>query len=298
MRRPQGCSRGQAATAHPSTSPRHPWRAGPVNSPSPERPDAAPVPPPREPLPPLRARSTWVRDLLEILLVAVVLYAVIWSCIETVRVDGDSMQNTLQNGDFLIASKISYVFGNPARGDIVILDPPHMCGETADDYIKRVVGLPGDNIEIDARSTPTELLVQPDGTGPWTRVEEPYLPNAWEQGPAFPGSGIADAVDQVLRIPAGDYFVMGDNRNQSCDSRFFGLVPRHRILAKAILRIWPLTSFGGLGAGPTLVAAPSPTVAPAAGSAGLLLLTPPFGARRRRLLARITRRRTAAPPGG
>ena len=127
--------------------------------------------------PPPRARSTWVRDLLEILLVAVVLYALIWTCIETVRVDGDSMQNTLQNGDFLIASKISYVFGNPARGDIVILEPPHTCDDTSADYIKRVVGLPGDNIEIDAQHQPTELLVQPGGTGTWDRVEEPYLPD-------------------------------------------------------------------------------------------------------------------------
>ena len=102
-------------------------RAGPVNSSSLEQPPDIPDPVDGLPqTPPTRARSTWVRDLLEILLVAVVLYALIWTCIETVRVDGDSMQNTLQNGDFLIASKISYVFGNPSRGDIVILRPaPH-----------------------------------------------------------------------------------------------------------------------------------------------------------------------------
>jgi signal peptidase I len=263
-----------------------------------ERPDAAPpaAVTGSEPPAPHRARSTWVRDLLEILLVAVVLYALIWTCIETVRVDGDSMQNTLQSGDFLIASKISYVLGNPARGDIVILDPPHLCGDTSDDYIKRVVGLPGDNIEIDARTTPAELLVQPGGTGPWTRVEEPYLPNSWEQGPEFPSVGGVNPVDQVLHIPSGDYFVMGDNRNESCDSRFFGLVPRHRILAKAILRIWPLTSFGGLGAGPTLVTTATPTAAPSAGSAGLLLALPPLGARRRRVLARISRLSAEGPP--
>ena len=179
-----------------------------------------PTPPPSSPEPdrPPRARSTWVRDLLEILLVAVVLYGIIWTCIETVRVDGDSMQNTLQNGDFLIASKISYFFGSPARGDIVILEPPHMCDATSADYIKRVMGLPGDNIEIDTHTNPAELLVQPGGTGPWDRVEEPYLPDVWEQPPAFPTVGTADAVDQVLHIPAGDYFVMGDNRNESCDS--------------------------------------------------------------------------------
>jgi MYXO-CTERM domain-containing protein len=74
---------------------------------------------------------------------------------------------------------------------------------------------------------------------------------------------------------------MGDNRNESCDSRFFGLVPRNRILAKAILRIWPLSSFGGLGAGPTLVTTSTPTPLPAA---GLVLVAVPL--RRRRRIAR------------
>jgi signal peptidase I len=204
------------------------------------------------------------------------------------------MQNTLQNGDFLIASKISYVFGNPARGDIVILQPPHMCDATSADYIKRVIGLPGDNIEIDAHTSPAELLVQPGGTGPWDRVEEPYLPDAWEEGPAFSTPGTANAVDQVLRIPTGDYFVMGDNRNESCDSRFFGLVSRSRILAKAILRVWPLSSFGGLGPGPTLVPTAAPTGAPAAGLPGLVLVAPPLR-RRRRLIRELAPLSLTAP---
>jgi signal peptidase I len=226
----------------------------------------AEAPPPSPPY----IGSTWFRDLLEVLLIALVLYAVVSSCIGTVWVDGDSMENTLQNGDRLITSKISYFFGNPARGDIVVLNPPHQCDATSADYVKRVVGLPGDNIEIDADTNPAELLVQPGGTGPWDRVAEPYLPDAWLQGPEFSIAGTADAVNQVLHIPAGEYFVMGDNRNESCDSRFFGLVPRNRILAKAILRIWPLSSFGGLGVGPTLVtsspAATSPAAAASAGS--------------------------------
>lgn len=238
-------------------------------------PVSSPPPPGPEPSVPARSRSTWVRDLLEILLVAMVLYAAIWTSIETVRVDGDSMQNTLQSGDFLIASKISYVVGSPARGDIVILSPPRSCGGTTADYVKRVVGMPGDEIEIDARSNPAELLVEPGGTGPWDRVEEPYLPDPWEQGPAFPTAGAPNAIGQMLHIPAGMYFVMGDNRNESCDSRYFGLVPRNRILAKAILRIWPPNSFGGLGAGPTLLVTGTPPSGPSAGfGIGVVLLWP------------------------
>jgi signal peptidase I len=202
------------------------------------------------------------------------------------------MQNTLQNGDFLIASKISYFFGNPARGDIVILNPPHQCGTTTADYVKRVVGLPGDNIEIDADTNPSELLVQPGGTGPWDRVAEPYLPDAWEQGPQYPAASTVDAVNRVLHLPAGDYFVMGDNRNESCDSRFFGLVARNRIVAKAILRIWPFGSFGGLGAGPTPVTTSTTTTLPTGYSVGGLVLVAGPLRRRRRIgqeLARLSR---------
>jgi len=211
--------------------------------------------------PPAPARSTWFRDLLEILLIALVLYAVIWTCVETVRVDGPSMEATLQNGDFLIASKISYVLGNPSRGDIVILNPPHECSSSTADYVKRVVGLPGDNIEIVTEPAPSRVMVQPGGTGTWDVVQEPYVLGPWTVNE--PGPNGADAIDRVLHIPAGEYFVMGDNRNDSCDSRFFGLVSRNRILAKAILRMWPLGSFGGLGSGPTLTPAAAPAgVAP------------------------------------
>ena len=90
---------------------------------------------------------------------------------------------------------------------------------------------------------------------------------------------------------------MGDNRNKfPPNSRFFGLVSRNRILAKAILRIWPLSSFGGLGAGPTLVPTLAPTAAPTSGLAGLVLLVPPLRRRRHitRELALLTRR---DPPG-
>ncbi len=246
------------------------------------------------PRPPSRPRSVVIRDLLEILLVAMVIYGVIQTCVETVRVDGTSMQNTLQNGDFLLASKISYIVGNPARGDIVIINPPHDCGPTASDYVKRIVGMPGDNLEIDTATSPFTLLVQPGGTGPWDVVHEPYLPGPWLFN-ISPAPGVtADAVGRVLHIPAGDYFVMGDNRNESCDSRYFGLVPRRDILAKAILRIWPFSRFGSLGPGPQLVVSgTAPVGVPAAAIAAGI----PLGLtlRRRRRVGRILR--GAAAPG-
>ncbi len=195
-------------------------------------------------------RGAWLRDTVEVLLIAVVLYIVIAFALQTVRVDGSSMVGTLQDQDLLLASKISYDFGqNPQRGDIVILIPPT---DPQQDFIKRVIALPGDVIEIDGNHTPTQVLIKPGGKGPFELLKEPYLPPKWTTlNECCMTSGEASSAPTPITIPANEYFVMGDNRNYSSDSRVFGLVPRKNILAKAILRIWPLDHFGGLGAGPT-----------------------------------------------
>jgi signal peptidase I len=202
-----------------------------------------------------------------VLLIAVVLYIVIAFALQTVRVDGESMVGTLQNQDLLLASKISYDFGqNPQRGDIVILIPPT---SPTQDFIKRVVGLPGDVIKINGDPTKTQVLIKPGGKGAFQVLDEPYLPQAWTTlKDCCMANGEASSTPQAITIPANEYFVMGDNRNFSSDSRVFGLVPRKNILAKAILRIWPLDHFGGLGAGPTFEPASTTEIAlPALGIA-------------------------------
>jgi signal peptidase I len=213
-----------------------------------------------------------VRDIIEVLLLAVAIYLVIAFALQTVRVEGESMVPTLQNGDLLFANKISYHFHGPERGDIVVLEPPESPNR---DFIKRVIGEPGDVIKIDGRyvdpKTPnaaprTAILLKPQGKGDWQVLNEPYLPNQktdpWtEMSNCCDSTGRATAVPTELTLPKDQYFVMGDNRNRSSDSRSIGLIPRGNILGKAWIRIWPFGHFGFLGSGPTLQAASAIVVA-------------------------------------
>jgi signal peptidase I len=218
------------------------------------------------------------RDIIEVLALAIGLYIVVSLALQTVRVDGVSMVPTLTNGDLLFADKLSYHLHPPQRGDIVVLRPP---GQPDQDFIKRIIGIPGDTIEIDTPSSTNgvrraEVLIKPAGATTFERVSEPYLPanDPWtENGFCCDASGRATDQAQPLTIPKDSYFVMGDNRNVSEDSRALGLIPRQDILARAWVRVWPAGHLGALGAGPALVTAGLP-IAPA-----LLLRR-----RRRRLL--------------
>ena len=202
-----------------------------------------------------RKQRTWVRDIVEILLIALVLYVIIWSALQTVRVDGFSMQNSLQNGDLLLASKISYKLGPPQRADIVVLIPPI---DPSKDFIKRIIAVPGDVIEIDADNgtTPAKVLIKPGGSGDFQVLSEPYLPEPMlDQSSCCDSDGKqGTATPTPVTVPPDMYFVMGDNRNHSEDGRVFGFVARDKIIAKAFLRVWPFFHFG-LGTGSTLVPA-------------------------------------------
>jgi signal peptidase I len=252
---------------------------------------AVPPPPPTKTK---RGRRTLVRDIIEVLLLAVAIYLVIAYALQTVRVEGESMIPTLQNGDLLFANKISYHFHGPDRGDIVVLKPPETPNR---DFIKRVIGLPGDVIKIDGRyvdpKTPNAppraaVLVKVNGQGNWQVLSEPYLPDQktdpWqEQVYCCDSTGRATSVPTELQLPKDQYFVMGDNRNRSSDSRSIGLIPKDNILGKAWIRIWPFSHFGFLGSGPTLV------------PAALLIASPlPLMRRRNRKQIRAFLQRTRA----
>ena len=170
------------------------------------------------------AASSLLREVAEVVVLAVILYVGISFAVQAVHVEGLSMYATLDNNDYLIANKIDYRLHAPQRGDIVILRPPT---NNSTDFIKRIIGLPGERILI--RSG----VVYINGH----RLDEPYLPEAWVSETNWPDNSSGRVMG------ADEYFVMGDNRNRSQDSRFFGPISRDRIDGKAWFRIWPLADF-------------------------------------------------------
>jgi signal peptidase I len=174
--------------------------------------------------------SSLLRELAEVVVLAVILYFGISFAVQAVHVEGLSMWATLDDNDYLIANKIDYRLHDPQRGDIIILRPPT---DNSKDFIKRVIALPGERVWI--RSG----FVYINGR----KLDEPYLPEAWIAFTDWPGNN-PSGQGQVMG--PNQYFVMGDNRNRSQDSRIFGPITRDRIDGRAWFRIWPLDHFGGI----------------------------------------------------
>src|ERR1700716_1397796 len=173
--------------------------------------------------------SSLLRELVEVVVLALILYFGISFAVQAVHVEGLSMWATLDDNDYLIANKIDYRLHTPQRGDIIILRPPT---DNSKDFIKRIIALPGEKLLI------RDSVVYINGR----RLDESaYLPEVWTTFNNWPQTG---SDGQVMR--SNEYFVMGDNRNRSQDSRIFGPIGRDRIDGRAWFRIWPLDHFGDI----------------------------------------------------
>lgn len=159
-----------------------------------------------------------VREVLETVLLTVVLFLAINTLTGRSQVNGSSMEPTLHDGQYLIISKIVYWVHPPERGDVIVLHPPNDVGE---DYIKRIVGLPGERVEIREGRAWADGIV----------LDEPYVSDA----PTYSGSWI---------LKEGEYLVFGDNRNNSSDSHSWGPLEEGNIVGKAWLSYWPPEYWG------------------------------------------------------
>lgn len=145
---------------------------------------------------------------------------------ENVIVVGSSMEDTLSTGQRLIIYKLGYMTHTPLRGDIIVLDSSSIMN-TSDaevDYVKRIIALPGEEINIRGGNVYINGEI----------LDEPYvMGTTYPNGTVFP-----------MTIPEGTYFVMGDNRQVSYDSRQIGVVEIRKIKGEAIFRIWPINEIG------------------------------------------------------
>ncbi len=165
-------------------------------------------------------RYRLVREIIETIVLTILMFLVIHTAVQNFDVDGMSMEPTLHNGELILVDKWSYLFHAPARGDVIVfVAPPH----PSEDYVKRIVALPGDTITID------DTVVMVDGV----KLSETYVV------PQNQGNPYAYKTIQNVVVPANDYFVMGDNRAGSSDSRDWGFVPRANIIGQAALVYWP-----------------------------------------------------------
>lgn len=167
----------------------------------------------------------FLQGIVVVLAILVMIYLFILSPQE---INGASMEPNFHNGEFILTVKILYKFRQPARGDVVIFKSPM---NKQIDYIKRIIGLPGDTVSLKANS----FYVNDQ------KVEEPYLA---PDTPIFGGSYLAEG--QSIVVPPGSYFVAGDNRPHSSDSREFGPIAESDFIGTAIFRYWPFSQLGTL----------------------------------------------------
>jgi signal peptidase I len=192
--------------------------------------DVAPVtpatPPPVIPAAAASKRSLlglvlhWARDLLFSVVLAVIVILFLY---QPVKVEGTSMMPTLDDQERIFINKFVYHFATIDRGDTIVFWFP---GDPTKSYIKRVIGVPGDSVEVD-RGT-----VVVNGHA----LEEDYVPSEYRDDNSMPAK----------KIPSGEYFVLGDHRSSSNDSRAWGLVPRRYIYGKAVFIYWPFDKMGVL----------------------------------------------------
>jgi signal peptidase I len=200
-----------------------------------------------------RLRRWWRQEIRQLLIVCLVLFSLRSSLADWNDVPSGSMQPTILVGDRILVNKLAYdlkvpfttrhlaEWSNPQRGDIVVFYSPH----DGTRLVKRVVGLPGDTIEL--RNEQLIINGRPVAYAPLNAALANQLPRAEQRGNQFATENLPGRDHTVMaipalparrtfgpvQVPAGGYFMMGDNRDNSFDSRYFGPVPRQQIIGRA-----------------------------------------------------------------
>ncbi len=174
--------------------------------------------------PPAKKSGSFIKEVLIYAIIALVIVVPIrlWIA-QPFVVSGDSMDTTFANGQYLIIDELSYELGSPNRGDVMIFKYPL---DPSEYFIKRVIGLPGETVVIHNNTVTIKNIAHPDGFV----LSEPYA-----QGETLG--------EETVTLSSDQYFVMGDNRMVSSDSRLWGPVPASDIVGTPLLRLLPISTF-------------------------------------------------------
>ena len=164
------------------------------------------------------------RQIIETVVLTLLIFFAIHFSIQPYFVDGPSMQPGLHTGDLVMVNLLSYDFGSPQRGDVIVFHPPD---DPSQQYVKRIIGTPGDTVTV----TPNAVYVDN------VKLSEPYI------YPLAPGQDESPIATPPEHLGPDQYFVLGDNRDNSRDSRYFpSPVTRQMIIGKVELVAWPLNA--------------------------------------------------------
>ncbi len=175
-------------------------------------------------MPQERSENFFTELLKFIVVAAVIVIPIRFFVAQPFIVSGESMHPTFENGQYLVVDELSYRFVPPAHGDVIIFKYPR---DPREYFIKRIIGLPGETVTIASGDVSVT-----DASGHTTALQEPYI------------HGATSGNDATYKVGAGEYFVMGDNRTESSDSRSWGLLPRQNIVGRAIVRLFPISDIG------------------------------------------------------
>ena len=169
-----------------------------------------------------RRLGAFFLDILQIIVFAFAIFLFLYLLVfQPHKIKGDSMQPNYPNGEYLLTDKVTYRFEEPRRGDVIVFKAPT---DESEEYIKRIIGLPGETVTLQAGK------ININGQA----LDEAYLPTGLE---TFGGPFLKEG--EEIKVPDNEYFVLGDNRPFSSDSRVWGMVDKSKITGRAWFIYWP-----------------------------------------------------------
>lgn len=176
----------------------------------------------------LRRFGAFFLDILEVIFLALALFLFIYLLImQPHKIKGASMMPNFPDSEFLLTDKVSYRFGEPKRGDVVVFKAPI---NESEEFIKRIIGLPGERVMVKSGRVYINDKV----------LDE----SAYLDASVYTSAADFLAEGQAYTVPAGKYFVLGDNRPHSSDSRYWGPITKKEITGRAWLIYWPISRVG------------------------------------------------------